>query len=102
MEVTSDGPGCGSEFIIRLPASERLPNQPAPIPRLEESDSLDQKRVFIVDDNEDAAAALSAMLHLSGYVTATAPDAPSALALVTQFKARHHADRYRTARNRWL
>jgi signal transduction histidine kinase/ActR/RegA family two-component response regulator len=86
VEVASDGPGCGSEFIIRLPASERLPNQPAPTPRLEECDSLDQKRVFIVDDNEDAAAALSAMLHLSGYVTATAPDAPSALALVTQFK----------------
>ena len=44
----------------------------APIPRLEESYFLDQKRVFIVDDNEDVAAALSAMLHLSGYVTATA------------------------------
>ena len=60
VEVANDGPGCGSEFIIRLPASKRMPDQQAPTSRLEECDSSDQKRVFIVDDNEDAAAALSA------------------------------------------
>jgi PAS domain S-box-containing protein len=75
----SDGPGKGSEFLVRLPAlaearrEERPPGQeqPAPPPR---------RRILVVDDNVDAAESLAVLLRLEGHDARTANDGPAALA----------------------
>ncbi|MCU1281383.1 MAG: Chemotaxis protein methyltransferase CheR [bacterium] len=78
----SDGPGHGSELIVRLPAREPgslqkaidlRPHLPAPHRR--------GGRILVVDDNTDALALLVEVLRLLGYETFHAADGPSALAL---------------------
>jgi DNA-binding response OmpR family regulator len=46
----------------------------------------DEVRVLIVDDNDDAAEALAALLQISGYVTQTASGAVAALELADGFR----------------
>jgi signal transduction histidine kinase/ActR/RegA family two-component response regulator len=83
----SDGAGRGSEFIIRLPLA---PGAEVPPPGREPpmvQSSAHPFRVLIVDDNEDIADGLSAMLRLLGCVTRIAHDGPSAIAAVASFDA---------------
>jgi signal transduction histidine kinase/ActR/RegA family two-component response regulator len=77
--ATSPGLGRGSTFTIRLPLAptfELVENR-------EQSDtsphSTSQKRVLVVDDNEDAADLLATMLESFGYQTRTAYDSRAAL-----------------------
>jgi signal transduction histidine kinase len=81
----SDGPGSGSEFEIRLPATraaERTAEAPAAPPA---KGQVTAKRVLVVDDNEDSADLLSEMLQWVGHEVAVAHDGPSALALIDRF-----------------
>ena len=101
VEARSEGIGKGSEFIVRLPAIEnhhasrvveknlptRLPEAPAGL------------RVFIVDDNEDAALLLAEALAEKGHVTKTAFDPIAALDLAARLYARRYPARYRFARH---
>jgi len=73
----SSGLGTGSTFTVRLPEVARenvalsLPAaQPTAAPR---------QRILVVDDNEDAAELLSAMLRRAGHEVSTAADGPQAL-----------------------
>jgi len=68
--ATSDGPGLGSVFALRLPAIE-APAAAAAHPRIPESR---RRRVGVIEDNEDAMAALVAMLELDGHSVWTASD----------------------------
>ncbi len=83
----SDGPGRGSEFVIRLPAldapdpAEREDVRPLP---LHES-SRTAGRVLVVDDNRDAAEGLGELLTDLGYITKISYDGPSALAAAPEF-----------------
>ncbi len=84
----SDGPGRGSEFVIRL-ARIALPEEVtvaassgASAAELEEP----RLRVLIVDDNHDAAAMLAEALRMAGHVTASAHDGPAALELAARFR----------------
>src|SRR5262245_13568639 len=79
IEALSEGPGKGSEFIVRLPiaGSDALPAQtddaestPAPRP---------PRRVLIVDDNRDAARSLCMLLQMEGHEVSVAHDGPSGL-----------------------
>jgi PAS domain S-box-containing protein len=80
----SDGPGLGSELVVRLPreraavpaATESCPSRPVP------SKASRPLRVLVVDDNLDAATSLSTLLSLIGHVVTLASDGPTALALV--------------------
>jgi two-component system CheB/CheR fusion protein len=80
----SDGPGLGSELVVRLPraraavpaTAERAPSRPIP------AKALEPLRVLVVDDNLDAATSLGTLLSLIGHVVTLAPDGPTALALV--------------------
>lgn len=81
----SDGPGTGSEFVVRLPAAqsadaaERV-QAAALAPAVEGSAA--RVRILIVDDNADAAELLAYALALTGYETFVAHDGPTALRLI--------------------
>ncbi|WP_293394843.1 CHASE3 domain-containing protein [Nevskia sp.] len=82
----SDGPGHGSEFVVRLPVIvERLAEAPAPLLRVEPKAPL-AWRILVVDDNQDSAASLTLLLELSGNETAMAHDGLEALRIFETFK----------------
>jgi two-component system CheB/CheR fusion protein len=68
VEARSEGMGLGAEIIVRLPLDEReavSPAAPEP-PSFEVAKGL---RVLVVDDNEDGAEALSALIELWGHAS---------------------------------
>jgi PAS domain S-box-containing protein len=85
----SDGPGRGSEFVVRLPALEeaapeageeigaRAPGLEASAPAAPLGPSA--PRVLVVDDIVDAADSLARFLSLQGYTVAVAHDGRAAL-----------------------
>ena len=79
--AVSEGPGRGSEFVVRLPLSADA----AAVPDAHEPRSpaatgaLREKRVMIVDDNRDLAETLATILRVSGHRVSIAHDGPSAL-----------------------
>ncbi len=80
----SDGPGKGSEFEIRLPATTRAARTEAA--RVPSAASVrSPRRVLVVDDNVDSAELLREMLEWVGHEVAVAHDGPSALAVAEQF-----------------
>jgi PAS domain S-box-containing protein len=88
VSATSDGPGKGSEFTVRLPALEapalaRQPNA-APAPSAARRRSL--QRILVVDDNPDAADTLAEALRLEGHEVRVALDGPGALAIAPGFR----------------
>lgn len=75
----SDGPGKGSEFVVRLPALERAPaNRDSHVPEAPADPA--RKKVLVVDDNRDAADALALLLQHNGHETFVAYDGAGALA----------------------
>jgi PAS domain S-box-containing protein len=76
----SEGPGRGTELVVRLPlapSTELHPADSEPTPRAGPGASL---RVLVVDDNPDAAKMLGHLLRLSGHEVSLAHDGPGALA----------------------
>ncbi|QDV32179.1 chemotaxis protein CheB [Tautonia plasticadhaerens] len=78
----SEGPGLGSEFVVRLPeAADAVEG-----PRVEEDgEPTPPRRILIVDDSPDALRTMEVLLHRLGHDIRTAPDGPSALAAVAEF-----------------
>lgn len=78
ISASSDGRGMGSTFTISLPCAVGA-SQPASAPVVEQAPrDGGRKRVLLVEDNEDAAAALAMCLEEYGYVVhhvATCADA---------------------------
>ena len=82
--AASEGPGRGSEFVVRLPVKARVSvDEPAASPG--PATDATRCRVLVVDDNVDAAELLGDMLTLFGYEVALAHDALAALAEVARF-----------------
>jgi signal transduction histidine kinase/ActR/RegA family two-component response regulator len=73
VEAHSEGPGRGSEFVIRLPTVAEMPR---PLPRETAAEPLPavRRRILVVDDNEDAAEWLATVLRLHGHETHVAHD----------------------------
>ncbi len=85
VEARSDGPGHGSEFIVRLPLwSESRAAARAVVAEVPAASGI-SRRVLIVDDNEDAVDILADLLGMLGHVIRTANDGPSAIAVATEF-----------------
>ncbi len=79
VEAHSDGPGRGSEFIVRLPlAPEEVGPRPA-APAEGQSPGGPGRRVLVVDDNADAAESLAVLLRMRGHEVHVARDGPQAL-----------------------
>jgi CheY-like chemotaxis protein len=82
VSALSDGPGRGSEFVVRLPLAQALPAQAAaraPFAHRADDNGV-PLRVLVVDDNVDAADALQYVLKLSGHQVTVAHDGPGAIA----------------------
>ncbi len=75
--ATSAGAGQGSTFTVSFPVGRRsveAGERPAAA-----GEASGGRRVLVVDDNEDAAASLAALLRMSGYQVFMAPDGREAL-----------------------
>lgn len=84
VEAHSAGVGQGSEFIIRLPL---LQSQAATVEaRLHGARPAMLRRVLVVDDNEDAATSLAALLAHEGHEVRVAHAGEEALALAFEFE----------------
>jgi signal transduction histidine kinase/DNA-binding response OmpR family regulator len=77
--ATSPGPGLGSVFEIRLPASAAVEAQAPPPPPPAALASL---RVAVIEDNPDIRETLRELLELRGYEVLEAEDGPAGVALV--------------------
>jgi PAS domain S-box-containing protein len=85
----SDGPGRGSEFVVRLPAALPETNRSAhPVaPRAKTRDSDARKaRILIVDDHRDALDSLSRLLWIEGYDVRATNDSQNAIHLAEMFR----------------
>lgn len=90
IDVASEGPGRGSEFVIRLPRSVEPPAVAQSVAQPEKVTALGASgvSVLVVDDNVDAADSLARVLTLAGYQTTVAYEAAAALAIA----ARQHPE----------
>jgi len=86
VEAHSDGPGCGSEFIVRLPAGTPV-EEPADIEVEADAPAAGAgMKILVVDDNRDAADACAMLLELSGHHVQTAYTGRRALELAESFR----------------
>ena len=96
VQASSDGPGQGSTFTVRLP----LAAPPAPPHAAAAAAKAGSGRILIVEDNDDAREMLHAMLELWGHDVDDARDADSALACLQQREPDNCPAGYRAARVR--
>jgi CheY-like chemotaxis protein/two-component sensor histidine kinase len=82
--ANSDGPGTGSEFVVRLPVSDIIPAQERAEAPAEQRDG--PRRVLIIDDNVDAATALAAMLRQDDHTVALAHSGPVGIETARAFQ----------------
>ena len=85
VEARSEGPGKGSEFIVRLPLA-KAPSLPEHGGGGDGGALLAGRRLLVVDDNGDAAESLALLLHMVGAEVRTAHDGPAGLAQAEQFR----------------
>ena len=91
MSAHSEGPGRGSEFVVRLPrvsvggVVEDRPSGDA-VPESVVSRPDDSVKILVVDDSVDSAEMLAAALSAKGYETRVAHDAPVAMRIAAAFR----------------
>src|SRR5205823_1833446 len=86
IEAYSDGPGKGSEFVVRIPLaadSRKLASSAGfsrsdapPQARASDRPSLPPRQILVVDDLPDAAHTLAKLLEAMGQRVSVAHDAP--------------------------
>jgi CheY-like chemotaxis protein len=74
--AASDGPGRGSEFVVRLPLGSVREDAPAAVPA-GESIVIPQLRILVVEDHVDGRAILRTLLEADGHEVYEAGDGPS-------------------------
>jgi signal transduction histidine kinase/CheY-like chemotaxis protein len=82
VEARSDGPGLGSEFIVRLPlmVDTRIALTPS-----RQIEPLPARRILIVDDSRDGGESLAMLLRVLGAEVALAHSGRAALECVETF-----------------
>ena len=91
----SEGPGRGSEFVVRLPALRAIPEftdvlretaAARPPPARPAGNGGPARRVLVVDDNVDSADSLALLLQVAGSEARTARDGVEALEAARNFR----------------
>jgi PAS domain S-box-containing protein len=80
----SEGPGKGSEFVVRLPILIQPPKHDAVRPSA--PTTIAPHRILVVDDNPDAASSLAMLLSMTGSETETAHDGLEAVGAAERFR----------------
>jgi CheY-like chemotaxis protein len=87
IEARSEGPGMGSEFVVRLPV---VLAAPGPQPEAGTAEPAAPKssllRILVVDDNRDSAYSLAKLLRLMGNDTRMAYDGEESVAVAGEFQ----------------
>jgi signal transduction histidine kinase/CheY-like chemotaxis protein len=87
VQAFSEGPGKGSEFVVRLPVLERARVSPRAPPPTADSQPRVSGRILLVEDNVDAADTLKEVLGTFGHTVEAVHDGPSALQMASRFGA---------------
>ncbi len=85
IEVHSDGPGCGSEFIVRIPAGI-FPAEQVVGSDSAQSPSGVRLKVLVIDDNRDVADTCSMLIELSGHDVKVAYSGGDGIAIAESFR----------------
>ena len=86
VEARSEGPGKGSEFVVRLPLAVDASELNAPGVEDAREDAKSSLRILIVDDNRDGADSLAQMLNLMGNDTCTAYDGQQGVEMAGKYR----------------
>ena len=78
ISVRSEGPGHGSEFIVRLPVLAEG-NATAPVAAKSNEAATKPRRILVTDDNRDAATSLALLLRHGGHAVEMAYDGRQAI-----------------------
>jgi signal transduction histidine kinase/DNA-binding response OmpR family regulator len=81
MEAHSDGPGLGSEFVVRLPLAEPL-DEVAETASLQEPAPARALKIVVIEDNPDIRETLREVLELCGHEVQTAGDGQQGIEVV--------------------
>jgi signal transduction histidine kinase/ActR/RegA family two-component response regulator len=80
----SEGPGKGSEFIVRLPLAEVVPDGQVESAGEELGEEEGALRVVLVEDQDDVRDALEALLHSWGHHVESAADGIAGVELILE------------------
>jgi signal transduction histidine kinase len=89
VEAFSEGPGRGSEFVVRLPLlpdGVAAPDGGESIRAVEPRVASASRRILVVDDNRDSAESLATLLRLIGNEVRTAHDGRQALEVAADYQ----------------
>jgi signal transduction histidine kinase len=78
VEAHSEGPGRGSEFVVRLPAAG-VPRAEVPAPTAPEGPPATGRHILIVEDNADQRSTLETLLRILGHRVESAGTGPEAV-----------------------
>jgi len=78
IEAHSEGPGCGTEFVVRLPILEGMPASEPTVESVVAPSQVIPFRILVVDDNVDSAEAMTASLRIEGHHADVAYDGETA------------------------
>ena len=85
VDAHSEGPGRGSEFIVRLPLGPAVLHAPRAVSSVAVETSMERHRLMVVDDNKDAADSLAELLRQQGHEVRVAHDGPTALDIAKEY-----------------
>jgi signal transduction histidine kinase/ActR/RegA family two-component response regulator len=86
VEARSNGPGNGSEFIVRLPILQKQWVREATATKHQARRLRPNQRVLVVDDNIDAAETLRMLLEMNGHEVRCAHEGAQAIVLAMDFR----------------
>jgi len=86
VDARSEGPGRGSQFVVRLPLAAGIAHPEAPASRAAAPTPAIGRRILVADDNKDTADSLQRVLQLYGYDVRVAYDGASALRVGAAFR----------------
>jgi PAS domain S-box-containing protein len=79
IDVHSEGPGRGSEFVVGIPTMLDRPKRNASAPASSSTTHAPHHRILVADDNVDSALMLSEALEMLGHEVRTAHDGIASL-----------------------